>query len=90
MILTDNDILAEIAAKTIVIEPYRRQCLGSNSYDVHLGATLAIYTPAVLDAREVQPAAGTLGLEVVTSRRRRPRGPSPLADGVARYRPGSR
>ncbi len=52
MILTDNDILQEIEAKTIVIEPYRRDCLGSNSYDVHLGATLAIYKSAVLDARE--------------------------------------
>jgi len=52
MILTDSDILREIEAKTIVIEPYRRECLGSNSYDVHLGAVLAIYTSPVLDARE--------------------------------------
>ncbi|MDP4221346.1 MAG: dCTP deaminase [Bacteroidota bacterium] len=52
MILTDKDILEAIDAKTIVIEPYRRDCLGSNSYDVHLGATLAIYKPQVLDARE--------------------------------------
>jgi dCTP deaminase len=52
MILTDRDILEAIEAKTIVIEPYRRECLGSNSYDVHLGATLAIYKGAVLDARE--------------------------------------
>ena len=52
MILTDKDILDEIAAKTIVIEPYRRDCLGSNSYDVHLGPTLATYTTSVLDARE--------------------------------------
>ncbi|MEP7234304.1 MAG: dCTP deaminase [Ignavibacteriota bacterium] len=52
MILTDKDILEAIEAKTIVIEPYRRDCLGSNSYDVHLGATLATYEPGVLDARE--------------------------------------
>jgi dCTP deaminase len=52
MILTDSEILREIEAKTIVIEPYRRECLGSNSYDVHLGATLAIYKSSVLDARE--------------------------------------
>src|SRR5579872_6245444 len=51
MILTDKDILEAIDTKKIVIEPYRRECLGSNSYDVHLGATLAIYKPAVLDAR---------------------------------------
>jgi dCTP deaminase len=52
MILTDADILREIEAKNIVIQPYRRECLGSNSYDVHLGATLAVYKPSVLDARE--------------------------------------
>ena len=52
MILTDTDILQEIEAKTIVIEPYRRECLGSNSYDVHLGAMLAIYKSPVLDARQ--------------------------------------
>jgi dCTP deaminase len=52
MILTDKDILEAIAVKTIVIEPYRRECLGSNSYDVHLGATLAVYKTSVLDARE--------------------------------------
>src|SRR5437870_410398 len=52
MILTDTDILQEIEKKTIVIEPYRRDCLGSNSYDVHLGGTLAIYKTPVLDARE--------------------------------------
>ena len=52
MILTDKDILEAIEVKTIVIEPYRRDCLGSNSYDVHLGAVLAIYKTQVLDARE--------------------------------------
>jgi dCTP deaminase len=52
MILTDKEILAEIEAGSIVITPYSRDCLGSNSYDVHLGAALATYTTAVLDARE--------------------------------------
>ena len=28
---------------TIKVEPYMRECLGSNSYDVHLGSTLATY-----------------------------------------------
>src|SRR6476661_6853258 len=37
MILTDQQILAEIEKGTIVIEPYDRSCLGTNSYDVHLG-----------------------------------------------------
>jgi dCTP deaminase len=51
MILTDAEILTEIEAGSIVITPYRRECLGSNSYDVHLGSTLAIYKSSVLDAR---------------------------------------
>ncbi|MEO0445476.1 MAG: dCTP deaminase, partial [Verrucomicrobiota bacterium] len=32
--------------------PFRRACLGSNSYDVHLGANLARYTAAILDAKK--------------------------------------
>lgn len=51
MILTDQQILAEIERGTIVIEPYDRSCLGTNSYDVHLGRYLATYRDAVLDAR---------------------------------------
>jgi len=51
MILTDKQILSEIERKRIVIEPYRRECLGSNSYDVHLGATLAVYADDILDCR---------------------------------------
>src|SRR5688572_5166369 len=50
MILTDKEILSQIESGTIKIEPYRRDCLGSNSYDVHLGAALATYTNQVLDA----------------------------------------
>ncbi|MEL6653810.1 MAG: dCTP deaminase [Bacteroidota bacterium] len=52
MILSDAKILAEIEQKNIVIEPFRRQSLGSNSYDVHLGKYLAVYKDRVLDARK--------------------------------------
>jgi dCTP deaminase len=52
MILTDKQILHEIEEGSIVISPYRRDCLGSNSYDVHLGAALATYDSQILDARE--------------------------------------
>ena len=51
MILSDREILAAIAAGEIVIDPYDRSKLGTNSYDVHLGPTLAYYIDAVLDAR---------------------------------------
>jgi dCTP deaminase len=52
MILTDKEILANIASGSIVIQPFLRECLGSNSYDVHLGKTLAVYNDTVLDARK--------------------------------------
>lgn len=52
MILTDARILEEIENNNILIEPFRRECLGSNSYDVHLGRYLAVYTDRVLDARK--------------------------------------
>ncbi len=52
MILSDSHILEEIAKGTIKIEPYLRECLGSNSYDVHLGKWLATYNDAELDAKK--------------------------------------
>jgi dCTP deaminase len=52
MILTDQQILVAIDKGEIVIEPYDRDCLGTNSYDVHLGKWLATYDARVLDARK--------------------------------------
>ena len=52
MILSDKKILEAIESGDIVIEPYNRDCLGTNSYDVHLGKWLASYKDAVLDARK--------------------------------------
>lgn len=52
MILTDSRILEEMDKGTIKIEPYNRADLGSNSYDVHLGKTLALYVDDVLDAKK--------------------------------------
>jgi dCTP deaminase len=52
MILTDKQILAEMEKGTILVEPYNRDCLGTNSYDVHLGKYLATYKDHVLDARK--------------------------------------
>lgn len=51
MILSRNRILDEIAKKTILIEPFREECLGPNSYDVHLGRFLLTYTNRVMDAK---------------------------------------
>ncbi|MFT3933455.1 MAG: dCTP deaminase [Chitinophagaceae bacterium] len=52
MILSDTRILEEIDKGTIKIEPYLRACLGSNSYDVHLGKWLAKYKDEILDAKK--------------------------------------
>lgn len=52
MILSDTRILEEIEKRTIIIEPYNRDKLGSNSYDVHLGKYMATYKDKVLDAKK--------------------------------------
>jgi dCTP deaminase len=55
VILTDKKILEAIARREIVIEPFRPECLGTNSYDVHLGKYLAVYRNRVLDAKKHNP-----------------------------------
>ena len=52
MILSDKRILEEIEKGSIIIEPYNRHDLGSNSYDVHLGKYLAVYESEELDAKK--------------------------------------
>jgi dCTP deaminase len=52
MIFSDQRILECIADGSIVIQPYDRNCLGTNSYDVHLSPHLATYDNAILDARQ--------------------------------------
>ncbi len=52
MIFSDKKILESIESRQIVIEPFRMDCLGTNSYDVHLGKWLATYNDAVLDAKK--------------------------------------
>lgn len=52
MILSDKQILEEIKKNNILIEPFDRKCLGTNSYDVHLGKYLATYKDEVLDAKK--------------------------------------
>lgn len=52
MILSDTKILEEIKNGNIVIEPFRKEKLGSNSYDVHLGKWLAVYEDDILDAKK--------------------------------------
>jgi len=55
MILSDKQILQSIEDRSIVIEPFDLSCLGTNSYDVHLGKYLATYTDKILDAKKHNP-----------------------------------
>lgn len=57
MILSDTQIKNEIEQGRIKIEPYRPECLGTNSYDVHLGKILATYDVPVLDAKADNPVS---------------------------------
>jgi dCTP deaminase len=55
MILSDKRILEEIEKGNIIIEPYDRKYLGTNSYDVHLGKYLATYSEREIDAKKHNP-----------------------------------
>lgn len=52
MILSDSKILAAIEKGLIKVEPFKLSCLGSNSYDVHLGSVLGLYKDPILDAKK--------------------------------------
>lgn len=52
MILSDSEILKAIDRGDIVIDPFDRKKLGSNSYDVSLSENLAVYDSGVLDAKK--------------------------------------
>ena len=52
MILTDLAILKAMEEGEILVEPYNRDCLGTNSYDVHLSKYLACYIDDVIDAKK--------------------------------------
>ncbi|MFP6872077.1 MAG: dCTP deaminase [Verrucomicrobiales bacterium] len=52
MILSDQAIRQAIATGDIVIDPFDPSQLGTNSYDVRLGKTLANYSSKTLDVRK--------------------------------------
>ena len=56
MILSDKKIAEYLDTGDIVIEPFRKECLGTNSYDVHLGKYLKLYKTRVLDAKKFNEA----------------------------------
>jgi dCTP deaminase len=50
--LNDRQILEQIKIGNIVIQPFDENALGTNSYDIHLGNTLAVYIDEILDAKK--------------------------------------
>ena len=52
MILSDQSILNQIEAGKILIVPFNRSSLGTNSYDVHLSPYFATYRDSELDAQK--------------------------------------
>ena len=53
MILSDTEIGFAMGRGEILIEPFREECLGSNSYDVHLSKYLKVYEiEGELDAKK--------------------------------------
>lgn len=55
MILSDGDILQARHGGRIVIDPFDRDCLGPNSYDVHLSPMFMVYEDEILDCK-VEPS----------------------------------
>ena len=53
MVLSDSAILKALKEGSIVIEPFDLECLGSNSYDVHLSKHLAVYENEILDSAKL-------------------------------------
>lgn len=51
MILSDKKILEEIKNGKIKLEPFDREQLGTNSYDVRLGKYLSVYKNDILDSK---------------------------------------
>jgi dCTP deaminase len=77
-VLVDRDILEAIDSGQIIIEPFDRMCLGTNSYDVHLSSHLRVYQRrkdaasrkweeiqnAVLEPLDVREARAVVDFEV--------------------------
>jgi dCTP deaminase len=49
-IYSDREIIKKMKKGKIVIKPFDKNALGSNSYDVHLGEHIATYKDKILDA----------------------------------------
>jgi dCTP deaminase len=59
MMLVDADVMLGLADGSIVIVPFDKSCLGTNSYDVHLAPMLRVYEKLL--ERVPDPRASWLG-----------------------------
>lgn len=57
MILTGPETVRERENGRLVLEPFDKECVQPNSYDLSLGPTLVIYTGKILDTRRENPYA---------------------------------
>jgi dCTP deaminase len=53
--LTHDEIIKQVNEGRIVIEPFDINCVGTNSYDVHLGDKLLVYDCEELDCKKNNP-----------------------------------
>lgn len=52
MVLTKSEISKAINQKKIIINPFRKESLTMNSYDIHLGENMGFYTQHILDVKK--------------------------------------
>lgn len=63
-ILVDRDILAAMERGSIVITPFDRKCLGTNSYDVHLAPTLRVYEESFVAPFDTRISRATRDIQI--------------------------
>lgn len=62
-VLTEKEILKRINTGQITIEPFREDCLGPASYDLHLGNKFRVFK----EVKEVFPVTAEVDFEKVTT-----------------------
>jgi dCTP deaminase len=77
-VLVDSEIIREVERGALIIEPFDRKCLGTNSYDVHLSDVMRVYKEEY-DKVPDPPGVHIVGGNYV-SRPLDPRKPRPTED----------
>lgn len=64
MILSDRQIKQQLEQGAIKIDPFEPECLGTNSYDVHLGKNLLVYADNGTDLLDARKEPKTVRCEI--------------------------